>query len=305
MKYIKFLFLSAILVTGFTSCDEQDSTDDAKGRIELSITDAPIYDDNVSGVYIGITGIEINGDDGWTQLETYEEPLTINLLDYQDGDVYFLTEEELHAGNYSEIRLLLEAPEMNGTPKSNPGTYLEFEDGSQQPLFVPSGATSGYKAKGDFDIPEGGVTSVTIDFDVRKSVVKAGNSGKYLLKPVLRLVENDNVALIRGEVLALEEYTNIQVYAYNDGVFTEEEIFDPESDEVDFPNAVTSAQVRSDGTFTLAFMEPGVYDLYAVAFDENGEYLEIITTWEDVILEAGEVEEVILEQLDEEEADSD
>ncbi len=296
MKYINYFSLSFLLVFGLFSCD--DSNEGTKGRLNLALTDAPLYDENITGVFIRVIGIEIKGNDGWTGMESFDTPVSINLLDYQNGDVYFLTEEELNAGDYKEIRLLLDMPEENGAPKSNPGTYLQYEDGSTQPLYVPSGATSGYKAKGDFSIPAGGVTSLTIDFNVRKSVVKAGNSGKYILKPVLRLVENNNVALIEGEVTTLAEYESVRVYAYEDDTFTESEIIDPETDEVDFPNAVTSGSVNEDGTYKLAFMEPGTYDLYAVAFDENGDFISIIAEWQDVTLQAGTIEVVNLEEID-------
>lgn len=297
MKPIKIITLLAFMTLAFVACDDNDGT---TGRIELSITDAPLYDEDIVGVHIKINGIEIREKDGgWMAMENFDEPVTLNLLDYQNGEVYFLTEEELQAGVYNEIRLLLDMPEMDGGPKANPGTYLEYADGTTQALYVPSGATSGYKAKGEFGIPAGGVTSVTIDFDVRKAVVKAGNSGQYLLKPVLRLVENDNVGLIRGEVISLDEQPEIIVFAYDDGTFSESEINDPEADGVDFPNAVTSGRVGTDGTFTLAFMEPGIYDLYAVAFDENGDFTSILVEWQDVELGAGEIEEVILEEVEE------
>ena len=42
-----------------------------------------------------------------------------------------------------------------------------------------------------------------IDFDASKSIVKAGNSGKYILKPVLRVIAEAS-ATIEGTVLPLE-----------------------------------------------------------------------------------------------------
>ena len=59
---------------------------------------------------------------------------------------------------------------------------------------------TGYNIIGDFTIPDGGVTSIIIDFDVRKSVVEAGNSGQFILKPTLRLIEDANVESIEGTV---------------------------------------------------------------------------------------------------------
>ena len=295
MNFIKILSILTLASLGLLACE--DSTEDSKGRIQLSITDAPLMQEDIVGVHLKILGIQIKNLDGdWMTMDEFDNPVSLNLLDYQNGEVYFLTEDELDAGEYSEIRLILDIPEKGGGPKANPGTYLEYEDGGIQPLFVPSGAASGYKAKGEFGIPAGGVTSVTIDFDVRKAVVKAGNSGQYILKPVLRLVENENVGLITGEVIPLEEHSLIQVFAYNDGTFTQEQLL-PDEEGIDFPNAVTSGVVGEDGTFTLAFMEPGIYDLYAVSFDENGDFVAVLVEWQDVELGAGEIEEVILEEV--------
>ncbi len=283
--------LSLIVFVAFTACDDEGTT----GKLQISITDAPLLEEAITGVHIKILGIEVKSQNGgWSELDEFEEPVTINLLDYQDGDVYFLTEEEIQAGEYKEIRLILDIAEKDGSPKSNSGTYLEYEDGSFQPLFVPSGETSGYKAKGRFEVPAGGVTGLTIDFDAQKAVVEAGNSGTYILKPILRLVENDQVGLIKGEVIAPETEGQIVVYAYEEGTFNESELTDP-VDGIEFANAVTSAIVKEDGTFTLAFMEVGTYDLYAVSYDANGEPIEIIVEWPGVMLEAGEIENVVLE----------
>lgn len=296
LNSIIIVFISAFVLIG---CD--DSNDDAsKGRLEIAITDAPIDDENISAVYLSIAGVELKtGDEEWTELGAFDEPVVINLLDYQNGEVFFLTEESVDAGDYSEIRLILNMPEGEGATKANAGTYLEYQDGTIQPLFVPSGSTSGYKAKGEFTVPAGGVTGLTIDFDVRKSVVKAGNSGKYILKPILRLLENNNVAMIKGNVISLEEYATIKVFAYANDSFTEDEITEPATDDVDFPNAVTSANVDANGNFTLAFMEPGTYDIYAVGFDDAGEFIGILDEWQDVTLEAGEIEEITLEEVEE------
>ncbi len=143
-------------------------------------------------------------------------------------------------------------------------------------------------------MPAGGVTGLTIDFDVRKSVVKAGNSGKYLLKPVLRLIENQNVAMVKGSVATVAEYSSIRVFAYADDSFNESELVPV--DGVDFPNAITSGTLSEDNSFTLSFMEPGTYDLYAAGYNESGEFISIVAEWQDVVLMAGDIKEVTLQE---------
>ena len=275
------------------ACNEDNES--SKGKISVSITDAPIDDANVEAVYISINSVEVNGPDGWVTLDEFDEPEKIDLLSYQDGNAYFLTEETINTGTYTEVRLILDIQERNGNVQANPGCYIEYKDGSVQPLFVPSGGQSGYKAKGEFTIADGGVTAVTLDFDVRKAVVEAGNSGKFILKPTVRLVEDADVAMIRGTFDDEDaDYTSVVVFAYENGTFTEAEIAAPADEDVRFPNAVTSDAVEADGSFTLAFMNAGTYDLYFAAFDENGDFVELIGTSPDVTLSAGLITELEL-----------
>ena len=76
-----------------------------------------------------------------------------------------------------------------GSHKTNPGCYIEFADNSTEPLFVPSGGETGYKAVGQFEVPVNGTVEVTADFDVREAVVVAGS--RYILKPTIKLIVND------------------------------------------------------------------------------------------------------------------
>jgi hypothetical protein len=83
---------------------------------------------------------------------------------------------------------MLDIPEK-GSHKANPGCYIEFADNSTEPLFVPSGNETGYKAIGQFTVPVNGTVEVTADFDVREAVVVADSS--YILNPTIKLTVND------------------------------------------------------------------------------------------------------------------
>jgi len=288
MKNSKLLLLLLVLSTAFFSCSESENND-TQGRLGISLTDGPIDDENVSGVYISIIRIELKKDEDWTTFNEFDTPVLVNLLDYQNGESVFLTDETVDAGDYKEVRLILDIPERSGRVIQNPGTYIEFDDGSTQPLFVPSGAQSGYKAKGQFTVPAGGVVNLTLDFDVRKAVVEAGKSGKFILKPVVRLVVNQNAGLIEGEIdMAGVEINNVNVFAYEDDTFTEDELVDPSDENTRFPNAVTSSKVSEGGKFVLAFLNPGNYDLYFAQYDENGAFIELIGSLDDISVSAGE-----------------
>ena len=286
------IFLIIFALTGaFVSCDSDES---ASGTISLSITDAPLDNPDIVAVNLAIIRVDVKGPGGREVLDTFEDPVDVNLLEYREGNSFLLTEETLLAGEYSEIRLVLDIAEHDGGDAANRGTYLEYSDGSTEPLFVPSGAQSGYKAKGSFTIPAGGVVGLTIDFDARRAVVEAGSSGKMLLKPVVRLVEDDDVAMIEGSVSASAEYGNLKVFAYENDTFSDSELI-PVEESVEFPNALTSATVNEDGTFTLAFMESGVYDLVIATYDDSNAFQSVVTIIEDVELEPGQILELPVE----------
>ncbi len=298
MKYLNFLLVLVVSTPLFIACN--DSENDGKGRLGLSLTDGPIDDENVTGVVISIIRTEVKKDGEWTTLNEFDTPVKVNLLDYQNGESLFLTEEVIEAGTYDEVRLILDIPEKNGKASQNRGTYIEFDDGTTKPLFVPSGAQSGYKAKGEFTVPAGGVVNVTLDFDVRKAVVEAGKSGKFLLKPVVRLIVNQDAGLIEGKIDTVGiEINNMNVFAYADDTFTEDEVIDPLDENSRFPNAITSSSISEDGKFVLAFLNSGTYDLYFAQYDEDGNFQELLGTLQDVQVSPGErnVIEFSLEDL--------
>jgi hypothetical protein len=107
------------------------------------------------------------------------------LLQLTDGNSALLGELALPAGNYTQIRFMLDIGEK-GSSQASPGCYLEFADDSTRPLFAPSGGKTGYKGVGNFEVPANGTVEVTADFDASKAVVVAGSS--YILKPTIKLI---------------------------------------------------------------------------------------------------------------------
>ncbi|RUA36127.1 MAG: DUF4382 domain-containing protein [Bacteroidetes bacterium] len=279
MKHLWKIFALAAIVL-FYGCDRIES---GNGRASFYLTDGPLEAENVSEVVISISKVEVFGPEGWTTVKEYESPEAINLLELQGGETFFLDERELVSGLYDQIRLGLSS--SVATDSEIPAHYIKFNDDSIEEITVPSGAQTGYKVVGDFTIPDGGVTSIIIDFDVRKSVVKAGNSGQFILKPTLRLIEDANVGSIEGTVTG-EVDGELVVYAYNDGEYDESEM-EPNADGLVFENAVTSANVDAEGNYNLAFLPSGNYDIIIASFDAEGNFQEVVGEDSDVELGAG------------------
>lgn len=287
MKKLIYLTAALMLPLLFTACTEDDDANNDSGTLKLSITDAPLDSADISEVNITVTDVQYHiQDNEWQSFEEFEGPQSYNLLDLTRGESDMLGQFELGAGTYTQLRFILDAPDKGqGTP-SNPGSYLVFEDGSEEALFVPSGAQSGYKATGQFTVPSNGTVDVTADFDARKSVVHAGNSGMYILKPTIRLVVDNQAGSISGTVENIPEGSDALVYVYEDGTYEEEEAADPEDEEdVRFPNAVSSDMVDEEGIYKLSYLAPGTYDLIVVE-NIDGEFQNVLGTIEDVEVES-------------------
>lgn len=258
--------LSALAITACTNDQEVDGT----GTVSLRVTDAPTDADNIAGVYITFDRVDYQQEGKWLEFAEFQGPRTINLLELTEGKTELLGDFKIAAGAYSQLRFHLDAA-ANGGHVSNANTYIEFSDGTQEPLFVPSGTQSGYKAKGEFIVPVNGKVNITADFDVRKSIVKAGATNKWILKPVIRLVVTDQAGTITGSLEGAKEETKYIVYAYANDTYAESESQVPAEGETQFPNAESSTEVHSDGAFTLAFLAPGTYDLIIAAYT-NGSF---------------------------------
>lgn len=258
------LFFALLLTAAFTACDDEGSDMGTTGSARIGVTDAAVDDESITGVYLSVKGVEaISEDDGKDTIVYFEEAMTFDVMAYQNGDVFDLGEGDVNVGIYNELRLILDA--------DNPA-YLAFEDGSEEDLEVPSGTSSGYKIKGDFQISANNQTDLIIDIDLRKALVLTGN-GRYILRPTARLIESEATGRIEGTVEEADFITDekLVVYAYAAGTYEESEADEPAEGESRFENSINSAIVQEDGTFTLAFMEDGDYDLIVAAYEPEVE----------------------------------
>lgn len=184
MKSIKILVL--LLITGIlvVSCSEETKN----ARLEIRLTDAP---GDYEEVNIDIQGVQIHASStdnggGWKSLEI--NPGIYNLLEFTNGLDTLLGSIELPAGRISQVRLLL-----------GPNNTLKI-DGQTLALTTPSAQQSGLKLNVQADLLEGITYSILLDFDAARSIVKAGHSGKYILKPVIRAITEATSGAIKGEI---------------------------------------------------------------------------------------------------------
>jgi hypothetical protein len=193
----KFLLVGIIVVvlaaSGVISCTPSEQAPEIEtgtGILKLYLSDAPIDTENVTAVNITIQEIQYHLDGEWITCGGFEGPKTYNLLELTEGNSALLGDFTLPAGNYTQIRFMLDIPEM-GSPPASPGCYIEFDGNSTEPLFVPSGGETGYKAIGQFEVPINGTVEVTADFDVRKPGAVHVAGSRYILNPTIKLIVND------------------------------------------------------------------------------------------------------------------
>lgn len=184
MKAVKILFLLLITGFGLISCSEETKN----ARLEIRITDAPgDYEEvnvDIQGVQVHASSTDNGG--GWKSLDI--KPGIYNLLEFTNGLDTLLGSIELPAGRVSQVRLLLGS---NNTVKMG---------GQAVSLTTPSAQQSGLKLNVHAELVEGITYSILLDFDAARSIVKAGHSGKYILKPVIRAVTEATSGAIKGEI---------------------------------------------------------------------------------------------------------
>ena len=157
--------------------------------MRLSLTDVPAcgYDHawvTVEKVRVHRSSTASDGDPGWSEV-ALAAPTRVDLLELTNGTLLPLGQTELPAGTYTQMRLVLSG--NNGT---DPPANAVQPTGSSDivALTTPSGQQSGLKMNVNMEVPAGQVADFAIDFDACKSFVRAGNSGKILLKPVLAVI---------------------------------------------------------------------------------------------------------------------
>ena len=178
LKKILVSFFSVLVLILFASgCSDSDDNTSGTSRIKVSVTDNPGDYDEVNIEILDVKIKNSNGTDenGWVSIGIIN-PGVYNLLELTGGVIAPLSDSEIPSGFLGQIRLIL--GENNTVVK----------DGITYPLNTPSAQQSGLKVQIQQDVTGGVLYRLILDFDAAKSIVKAGNSGQYILKPVLRVL---------------------------------------------------------------------------------------------------------------------
>jgi hypothetical protein len=224
------------------------SSTSGQGSLRVALTDAPAcgYDEvNVTVVRVDVhrSSEAMDTDSGWQSL-VLDPPRRVDLLTLTNGVLEELGTTTLPVGTYTQLRLVL----AGNSPQDPMANSLVPTGQDEVPLQTPSAQQTGLKIPVNLVVEEGEMADVVLDFDACKSVVRAGNSGRYLLKPVLTAIPRvDNGALsVLGHLTALPP-SGAAVSLQQDGLVARA--------------TVTDAQ----GRFLLSPVPAGNYDLVIAA----------------------------------------
>ncbi len=210
-----------------------------QGTLRMSITDAPSCYEHVwvtvEKVSVHTSASAGEKDAGWHDLDL-AAPKQFDLVTLQNGAFEELGMTPLPAGDYSQVRLVLAA----NTAQNPLANSVQPINGQPVPLKTPSGQQSGIKLQTHFTVEANREIDLMLDFDACKSVVKAGRSGQYLLKPVVSVTPK-YVASIQGYVTKTLTLSPTTVSAQQDGT------------------VVRSTAPDENGKFVLAFLPNGTY----------------------------------------------
>jgi len=149
-----------------------------QGTIEIRVTDPPppgVHSANVTltKVEVHIASDNVSGNEsGWTKIFEDEDGVTFDLFEVIDKPCV-LGSNNVTAGKYTQIRVYVQGVE---------GLTKDMEPYEAD---VPSGTI---KFVRPFNVEDGVKTILTLDFDGDKSLVMTGKEGKFLFKPVVKLI---------------------------------------------------------------------------------------------------------------------
>jgi hypothetical protein len=191
-RRLSYLASAAVVgcMAGAIGCGGSPSGPSGSGSLRVMLKDSPFHDASAVLVTFNEVSVHQDTDADFTPLKFAADATsrTCDLLRLQkDNAQDVLGIGTLDAGHYTQVRLAVaEAKLYLGAPSTGDacGPGLIPPAGTPIPLTIPSGEV---KLNREFDVPEGGTTLMSLDFDGDHSIIQTGN-GSYMMKPVIAVV---------------------------------------------------------------------------------------------------------------------
>jgi Domain of unknown function (DUF4382) len=201
MKRNVLFQIIAISLFFLAACGGGGDSAPSTGTVSVAVTDATTTEYDAIYVTIGQVAVQKSDGSSW---EVISEPnKTYNLLELVNGVIEELGIKTLSTGHYTQMRLILiDDPDNSinilGQLHAYGNYFIAKNSSSQTELKVPSGFQTGIKIVKGFDINANQTTELILDFDAARSIVMAGNSGTWLLKPTIKVMETREYGIISG-----------------------------------------------------------------------------------------------------------
>ena len=175
-----------VLIAGIaTSACGSGTGPSGSGTLRMMIKDSPFRD--AKALLVTFSEVDVHKSDtpdgSWTKLIGVERTCDLKRL---ETSVDALGTGTLTSGHYTQIRFVVTKAVVyfeNPTVEAN-GCAVAVPAGLHADVTIPSGEI---KLNREFEVPDAGATTVTIDFDGEKSVHETG-SGQYMMSPVISVV---------------------------------------------------------------------------------------------------------------------
>ena len=257
MRNFRWLIvLSSILLLSACSGSGGSGSSGGTGTLSMSITDAkPMLPSGVTNLFVTFEEVLVHKSGGsWVSLPLVETPYTIDLLQFQDGNVTELVPPtKLKSGKYTQVRLVVNSASI---------TFDHITSTAEEPVIVPSDSLKTDK-NFIFNVGEDAAADLIVHFDLSKSVVVTGTAAdpSYKLKPVLHLFDDPlEAATIKGSItnsaFGLSKKATVTVIA--------------ESNQEEYTIVEVSESDTEDPTeFTIFWLVPNESYTVKVDLDQN------------------------------------
>ncbi|WP_370480295.1 DUF4382 domain-containing protein [Tamlana flava] len=223
LKNLKTTLILGVAVIGLCLIQSCDSNNDKTARVQLRLVDEP---GDYLEVNVEIIDIQYNisdGEEGWESFTPEGGyPINVDLTELVGGNNLLLSDQIVPAGMLKQIRLVL---------SENNTLVMEGENAEpSEPIHLdtPSALQSGLKLNLNEELQAGFSYTFILDWIVSESIVKAGTTGMYNLKPVIRVNAEVNSGSINGMVVetieespVAKENVTVEVYTLDDVMVTD------------------------------------------------------------------------------------
>jgi hypothetical protein len=268
IKITGFITAALLFSLALTSCKKSSGSSQNSGNAQTSMgtTDAAVDDGSVSGVFVTISDIQLDGQ----SIKGFNET-TINLAAFQNGNVRSIGNFNLQGQSYSSITFVLDyTKDSSGVA---PGAYVLTTDNVKHAL---TSTTNTITIAKNFILKDTSLNAIVADFDLRKMIIHPSTGGTASFALVtgaelqndVRFVDATQSANISGTFTnTIYAADTVIAYVYKAGTYTSAETQGQGASNIQFANAITSSIVTA-GTYNLSFLDSGTYEIHFASYND-------------------------------------